>query len=55
MDIYIGWCGEVRGISFSADGRFVTVIYRVTIKGSDGEVCYNNKFLYFFLPFLVCV
>ena len=50
--IYIGWCGEVRGISFSADGRFVTVIYRVTIKGSDGEVCYNNKFFGFFYPFL---
>lgn len=52
MDIYLGWCGEVRGISFSADGRFVTVIYRVTIKGSDGEVCYNNKFFDFFYPFL---
>eukprot|EP00250_Pteridium_aquilinum_P004981 c15152_g1_i1 orf=386-1003(-) len=33
-----GWCGEVRNIVFSADGKFVTVIYRVTIRGSDGEV-----------------
>ncbi|KAI5070388.1 hypothetical protein GOP47_0014731 [Adiantum capillus-veneris] len=32
-----GWCGEVRDITFSADGKFVTVIYRVTIRGSDGE------------------
>lgn len=32
-----GWCGEVRNITFSADGRFVTVIYRVTLRGSDGE------------------
>lgn len=32
-----GWCGEVRDISFSADGNFVTVIYRVTLRGSDGE------------------
>lgn len=32
-----GWCGEVRDIAFSVDGKFVTVIYRVTIRGSDGE------------------
>ncbi|MCO5576946.1 hypothetical protein L7F22_030767 [Adiantum nelumboides] len=32
-----GWCGEVRDITFSTDGKFVTVIYRVTIRGSDGE------------------
>eukprot|EP00250_Pteridium_aquilinum_P000932 c11115_g1_i1 orf=81-845(+) len=32
-----GWCGEVRDITFSADGKFVTVIYRVTIRGSDGQ------------------
>lgn len=32
-----GWCGEVRNVTFSADGRFVTVVYRVTLRGSDGE------------------
>ncbi|URE16198.1 Nucleoside transporter [Musa troglodytarum] len=32
-----GWCGEVRNVRFSNDGT-VTVVYRVTIRGSDGEV-----------------
>ncbi|KAI0489374.1 hypothetical protein KFK09_029216 [Dendrobium nobile] len=31
-----GWCGEVRDVIFSDDGS-VTVVYRVTIRGSDGE------------------
>ncbi|XP_021722977.1 DNA repair RAD52-like protein 2, chloroplastic [Chenopodium quinoa] len=31
-----GWCGEVRDAIFSDDGS-VTVVYRVTIRGSDGE------------------
>ncbi|XP_020587858.1 DNA repair RAD52-like protein 2, chloroplastic [Phalaenopsis equestris] len=31
-----GWCGEVRDVIFSDNGR-VTVVYRVTIRGSDGE------------------
>ncbi|THU61025.1 hypothetical protein C4D60_Mb07t18920 [Musa balbisiana] len=31
-----GWCGEVRNVRFSNDGT-VTVVYRVTIRGSDGE------------------
>ncbi|KAJ8421358.1 hypothetical protein Cgig2_032829 [Carnegiea gigantea] len=30
------WCGEVRDVIFSDDGS-VTVVYRVTIRGSDGE------------------
>ncbi|XP_074573345.1 DNA repair RAD52-like protein 2, chloroplastic [Curcuma longa] len=30
-----GWCGEVRDIIFS-DGN-VTVVYRITIRGLDGE------------------
>lgn len=33
-----GWCGEVRSIAYSGDGRSVTVVYRVTLRGSDGEV-----------------
>jgi hypothetical protein len=32
-----GWSGEVRSIVFSADSSTVSVVYRVTIKGSDGE------------------
>lgn len=32
-----GWCGEVRDVIFSDNGS-VTVVYRVTIRGSDGEV-----------------
>ncbi|XP_010682628.2 DNA repair RAD52-like protein 2, chloroplastic [Beta vulgaris subsp. vulgaris] len=31
-----GWCGEVRDVIFSDDGS-VTVVYRVTVRGSDGE------------------
>ncbi|KAL2903872.1 DNA repair RAD52-like protein 2 chloroplastic [Bienertia sinuspersici] len=31
-----GWCGEVRDVIFADDGS-VTVVYRVTIRGSDGE------------------
>ncbi|KAH7859077.1 hypothetical protein Vadar_031291 [Vaccinium darrowii] len=31
-----GWCGEVRDVIFSDNGG-VTVVYRVTIRGSDGE------------------
>ncbi|XP_057961074.1 DNA repair RAD52-like protein 2, chloroplastic [Malania oleifera] len=31
-----GWCGEVRDVILSDTGS-VTVVYRVTIRGSDGE------------------
>ncbi|XP_039115381.1 DNA repair RAD52-like protein 2, chloroplastic [Dioscorea cayenensis subsp. rotundata] len=31
-----GWCGEIRDVIFSENGS-VTVLYRVTIRGSDGE------------------
>ncbi|KAJ6834707.1 DNA repair RAD52-like protein 2, chloroplastic [Iris pallida] len=31
-----GWCGEIRDVIFGDNGS-VTVIYRVTIRGSDGE------------------
>lgn len=31
-----GWCGEIRDVIFSENGS-VTVVYRVTIRGSDGE------------------
>lgn len=32
-----GWCGEIRDVIFSDSGS-VTVVYRVTVRGSDGEV-----------------
>ncbi|KAL3675157.1 hypothetical protein R1sor_025105 [Riccia sorocarpa] len=32
-----GWSGEVRSITFSSDGKTVSVVYRVTIRGLDGE------------------
>ncbi|KAJ6804672.1 DNA repair RAD52-like protein 2, chloroplastic [Iris pallida] len=31
-----GWCGEIRDVIFGDNGS-VTVLYRVTIRGSDGE------------------
>ncbi|KAL8141542.1 hypothetical protein V2J09_014574 [Rumex salicifolius] len=31
-----GWCGEIRDVIFS-NNRSVTVVYRVTVRGSDGE------------------
>ncbi|GAV86901.1 hypothetical protein CFOL_v3_30327 [Cephalotus follicularis] len=31
-----GWCGEIRDVMFSDNGT-VTVVYRVTVRGSDGE------------------
>lgn len=41
-----GWCGEVRDVIFS-DGN-VTVVYRITVRGLDGEVLaceYHASFL----------
>ncbi|XP_037444577.1 DNA repair RAD52-like protein 2, chloroplastic [Triticum dicoccoides] len=32
-----GWCGEVRDVIYNDNGK-VTVVYRVTIRGIDGEV-----------------
>ncbi|XP_047071291.1 DNA repair RAD52-like protein 2, chloroplastic [Lolium rigidum] len=32
-----GWCGEVRDVIYADNGK-VTVVYRVTIRGTDGEV-----------------
>ncbi|KAH9550702.1 hypothetical protein CY35_10G085300 [Sphagnum magellanicum] len=32
-----GWSGEIRSITFAADSSTVSVVYRVTIRGSDGE------------------
>ncbi|XP_038716851.1 DNA repair RAD52-like protein 1, mitochondrial isoform X2 [Tripterygium wilfordii] len=32
------WSGEVRSITYSADGKSVSVVYRVTIYGTDAEI-----------------
>ncbi|KAL0326455.1 UNVERIFIED_CONTAM: DNA repair -like protein 1, mitochondrial [Sesamum radiatum] len=31
------WSGEVRSITYSADGKSVSVVYRVTLYGTDAE------------------
>uniref|UniRef100_A0A7N2MJ45 Coenzyme Q-binding protein COQ10 START domain-containing protein n=1 Tax=Quercus lobata TaxID=97700 RepID=A0A7N2MJ45_QUELO len=36
-----GWCGEIRDVIFSDNGG-VTVVYRFTIRGSDGEIGQQN-------------
>ncbi|XP_071724616.1 DNA repair RAD52-like protein 1, mitochondrial [Rutidosis leptorrhynchoides] len=32
------WSGEVRNITYSADGKCVSVVYRVTLYGTDAEI-----------------
>lgn len=32
------WSGEVRSINYSSDGKSVSVVYRVTLYGTDAEV-----------------
>ncbi|KAJ9676400.1 hypothetical protein PVL29_025091 [Vitis rotundifolia] len=32
------WSGEVRNITYSADGKSVSVVYRVTLYGTDAEM-----------------
>ncbi|ONK56736.1 uncharacterized protein A4U43_C10F12220 [Asparagus officinalis] len=32
------WSGEIRSIVYSADGKSVTVVYRVTLFGTDAEI-----------------
>lgn len=32
------WSGEVRSITYSADGKSVSVVYRVTLYGIDAEI-----------------
>ncbi|XVF63463.1 hypothetical protein PTKIN_Ptkin09bG0088800 [Pterospermum kingtungense] len=32
------WSGEVRNITYSADGKSVSVVYRVTLHGTDAEL-----------------
>ncbi|KAG9457051.1 hypothetical protein H6P81_001559 [Aristolochia fimbriata] len=32
------WSGEIRSITYSSDGKFVSVVYRVTLHGTDAEI-----------------
>ncbi|KAF4355784.1 hypothetical protein CsatB_028201 [Cannabis sativa] len=32
------WSGEIRSVSYSPDGKSVSVIYRVTLYGTDAEI-----------------
>lgn len=34
----VEWSGEVRNITYSADAKTVSVVYRVTLYGTDAEV-----------------
>lgn len=36
--IFAEWSGEVRSITYSSDGKVVSVVYRVTLYGTDAEV-----------------
>ncbi|KAG8378566.1 hypothetical protein BUALT_Bualt08G0150200 [Buddleja alternifolia] len=38
------WSGEVRSITYSADGKSVSVVYRVTLYGTDAEVFSSLNF-----------
>ncbi|MCL7046140.1 hypothetical protein MKW94_021972 [Papaver nudicaule] len=32
------WSGEVRDVKYSADGKYVSVVYRVTLYGTDAKI-----------------
>ncbi|PKA56645.1 hypothetical protein AXF42_Ash012775 [Apostasia shenzhenica] len=32
------WSGEIRNVVYSTDGKSVTVVYRVTLHGTDAEI-----------------
>ncbi|KAL9245140.1 hypothetical protein vseg_018825 [Gypsophila vaccaria] len=39
MNLYAPeWTGEVRSITYSPDGKSVSVVYRVTLHGTDAEI-----------------
>lgn len=44
------WSGEIRSTSYSPDGKSVSVVYRVTIYGTDAEVP-NFRLLLSFIMF----
>ncbi|KAF8412022.1 hypothetical protein HHK36_004581 [Tetracentron sinense] len=35
---FVEWSGEVRSITYSADAKSVSVVYRVTLYGTDAEI-----------------
>ncbi|XP_050215122.1 DNA repair RAD52-like protein 1, mitochondrial isoform X2 [Mercurialis annua] len=48
------WSGEVRSITYSSDGKSVSVVYRVTLYGTDAEswLIENVLMLKHFVTFL---
>lgn len=42
LNLFVEWSGEVRNIVYSADGKSVTVVYRVTLYGIDAEVLFDS-------------
>lgn len=44
--LFVEWSGEVRSITYSADAKSVSVVYRVTLYGTDAEV---QQYSYFHL------
>lgn len=50
--LFLEWSGEVRSITYSADGKSVSVVYRVTLYGTDAEVF---KFLQHYFMTMILV
>lgn len=47
----VEWSGEVRNIAYSADGKSVSVVYRVTLYGTDAEVLPLSFYLFILIVF----
>lgn len=50
--LYVEWSGEVKSVVYSPDEKSVTVVYRVTLYGTDAEVSYPHLYRSLF-PFLL--
>lgn len=50
--LFSGWCGEIRDVIFSDTGS-VTVVYRVTVRATDGEVYLNHQNGYIYLYHII--
>lgn len=45
--LFVEWSGEVRSITYSTDAKSVSVVYRVTLYGTDAEVQQYSYFHFF--------
>lgn len=47
-----GWIGEIRNIAVpgKSANTFVTVVYRITLKGADGEVSFCSLLITCYFP-----